>query len=371
MFYLWSVSLFQWDRFFIWGSLNYIIILCSNTHIKLIALKHYNIPVFIPELACPFRCIYCNQYNITGSCNSPELNQVNKTIETHLSTINPSGTRVEVAFFGGSFTGLTRVEQNRYLNTAKPWIEKKLIQGIRISTRPDYITSSILENLKENHVTAIELGAQSMNESVLNQAGRGHTAAQVVEASRLIKSFGFELGLQMMTGLPGDSPQSAMATATLFVSLGADSTRIYPALVLRDTELAVLYKRGFYMPQTIDEAVDLCVALHEIFQKGNVKILRTGLHPSEGFYSSDVLLAGPFHPSFGELVSTQIWNKRFQPLATQKNGKSVNITVYPKELNSAIGYKASNRKWLENSYKRVSFTAQPEIAKGRFYADIY
>jgi len=334
-------------------------------------LKHFNIPVFIPEVACPFRCIYCNQYNITGSCKAPDLRQVNNIIESHLATIKGSNARVEVAFFGGTFTGLGIEAQNKYLGVVQPWIETGNVQGIRISTRPDYITTEILSNLKYQNVTAIELGAQSMNESVLNQAGRGHTAAQVVEASLMIKDFGFELGLQMMTGLPGDSYQTSIATATMFVSLGADTTRIYPALVFRDTELAVLYQKGLYTPQTLEEAVDLCAYLHEIFRKANIRILRTGLHPSDSFFNSGVLLAGPFHPSFGEMVATKVWKKRFLDLQASKNGKSIRISVNPTDINSAIGHKAHNKRWLENSYRKVSFISAMEIRKGEFYADFY
>jgi histone acetyltransferase (RNA polymerase elongator complex component) len=229
----------------------------------------------------------------------------------YLSTILVVNSRVEVAFFGGSFTGLSIHEQNDYLDAVKPYIDRGVVRGIRISTRPDYITEPILLNLKEKGIVAIELGAQSLDENVLSMINRGHSADAVKRSAQLIKSMGFELGLQMMTGLPGDTHDKSIETAKTIVSFHADTTRIYPTLVIKDTPLALLYAENKYKPQSLEEAIDLCASLYEIFHSAGVKILRMGLHPTESFFDGTTLLAGPFHQAFGELVQTRVWHNKF------------------------------------------------------------
>ncbi|TVQ10559.1 MAG: radical SAM protein [Bacteroidetes bacterium] len=334
-------------------------------------MRHFNIPVFIPELACPFRCVYCNQYTITGSCKTPDVAEVENIIQKHLSTIDPAGSRVEVAFFGGSFTGLEGSLQNQYLEIVQPWLKMKVIDGIRISTRPDYISENILENLRKMGVRAIELGAQSLNQEVLDKSGRGHTIADVENAARMIKSMGFELGLQMMTGLPGDNEEKSLQTARKIVELKADTTRIYPTLVIRDTPLAELYIKGAYMPQTLEDASQLCARLYDVFAPAGVKILRMGLHPSDGFFNGETLLAGPFHPAFGELVLSKVWLKKISHLPETYSDEKIVIEVNPAEINSAIGHKAQNRLFLQKYYKKVKFRANPDIPRGEYYVDTH
>jgi histone acetyltransferase (RNA polymerase elongator complex component) len=334
-------------------------------------LRHFNIPIFIPELACPFRCVYCNQFNITGSCKAPDADVVRQIIDKHLTTLPVERGRVEVAFFGGSFTGLGIAEQNKYLDLMKPYIDKGRVQGIRISTRPDYISEEVLQNLKGRSVVAIELGAQSMDDEVLILSGRGHTVSDVVEASRWIKSMGLELGLQMMTGLPGDTFQKSMETAMQIVACQAQTTRIYPTLVIKDTPLAELYASGQYRPQSLSEAIDLCARLYDLFADANVKILRMGLHPSEGFISQSTLIAGPYHSAFGELVLSKVWQNRFELNPGFSNGKEVNISVHPSDLNAAIGHKGQNKLLLYNYYSKVRFIADVHLPKNEFYVDIY
>jgi histone acetyltransferase (RNA polymerase elongator complex component) len=197
-------------------------------------MHHINIPIFIPELACPFQCIFCNQQKISGQEKLPTENEIRETIITHLATVLPN-TIVEIAFFGGSFTGLPLVEQERLLEIPQEFIKKGAVKGIRLSTRPDYISVEILALLKKMKVTAIELGAQSLVDKVLLKSGRGHNAQQVKFASKMILDAEFELGLQMMLGLPGDSERNAILTAQKIVQFGAHTTRIYPTLVIKDT----------------------------------------------------------------------------------------------------------------------------------------
>ena len=319
-------------------------------------MKHYTIPIFVPELACPNRCVFCNQHSISGCHHQPEPDEVREIILEHLKTIPEKDTHIEIGFFGGSFTGIESELQERYLAVAKGFYDKGKIHGIRLSTRPDYIDAEVLTRLKRFGVTTIELGAQSLDEEVLRLSGRGHTVKDVENASALILSSGFELGLQMMTGLPGDTPEKSMQTAQKIVELGASCTRIYPTLVIRGTELAERRRKGEYQPQSLEEAVEISVKLIEIFREGNVEVIRVGLHPSEGILDGSELLAGPFHPAFRELVETHRWKEKLWPLIEeQPKGSNIQIPVPANELHYAIGHDSSNRKMLENHFNKVEF----------------
>jgi histone acetyltransferase (RNA polymerase elongator complex component) len=318
---------------------------------------NYTIPIFIPESACPFRCTYCNQYNITNKATSPSQSEVVSVIESYLKTIpeNRSQITVKVAFFGGSFTGLPLKEQENYLQTVQPYIEQKVVDSIQLSTRPDYINEEILTLLKKYHVTLIELGAQSLDPDVLIQSHRGHTVADVAKSAQLILQHGFELGLQMMIGLPGDTLEKSLFTAQKFVEFGATYTRIYPTLVIKDTDLEQLYHAGNYTPLSIEEAVEWCTPIYKIFTNNNITILRMGLHPSEGFINKEVLVAGPFHVSFKELVLTAIWKEKLIQLSQNNTSDTFIVEVPKAEINYAIGYNASNKIFLEQCFPKVIF----------------
>lgn len=331
-------------------------------------IQHFNIPIFIPEEACPFRCVFCNQYNISGRVQAPEPKAIAEIIRTHLSTIPREHARVEVAFFGGSFTGLAPEKQIYYLETIVPWLKQGRVDSIRVSTRPDYITEDILGLLWDHGVRSIELGAQSMDDHVLKMAGRGHNAQQVADASQLILKKGFELGLQMMIGLPGDTRLKSWETARKIIELGASSTRIYPCLVIRQTDLAEYYAKGTYHPLELSHAVELTAELFSLFSTHQVKVLRMGLHPSEGLQSGAQLLAGPYHPAFGELVMTEVWKKRFQILR-KSGGACIRIYTHPASINAAIGHKAQNRLWLLQAFEKVKFIGDPTLTKNEFYVD--
>ncbi len=319
-------------------------------------IKHYNIPIFIPELACPFQCAFCNQEKISGHNLIPDDAEIIETIEAHLKSFKEKNRFVEVAYFGGSFTGIPFDQQEHFLGLVQPFIEKGLVQSIRLSTRPDYIDGKILRMLKKYNVGTIELGAQSLDDEVLKKSHRGHTAKHVEEASKLIHEFGFKLGLQMMIGLPGDSFEKSLETANKIVELGADNTRIYPALVIKDTAMHLWYKKGKYTPLSLEEAVNWTKQILPVFENAGVKVIRVGLHPSEGLLDGEELIAGPFHISFRELVLTEIWNDKLKPLLKTHRGKNIKITVPFGSLNHAIGYKAKNKKMLLVKYKFVSFS---------------
>jgi len=319
-------------------------------------IKHYNIPIFIPELACPFQCAFCNQVKISGHNLIPSDKEIIKTIEDHIASFKEKKRYVELAYFGGSFTGIPFEQQEHYLNLVQPYIKKGLIQSIRLSTRPDYIDDNGLSLLKKYNVGTIELGAQSLDDEVLKNSHRGHTVKQVEDAAALILKSDFKLGLQMMIGLPGDSLEKAICTANKIVELGAENTRIYPALVIRDTAMHLWYKQGKYSPLSLEEAVRWTKQILPIFEKAKVNIIRVGLHPSEGLLSGDELIAGPFHISFRELVLTEIWNDKFKPLLKLEPHSKLEITVPYGSLNHAIGHKAKNKKMLLKKFKTVLFS---------------
>ena len=331
--------------------------------------RHYTIPVFIPEEACPNQCVFCNQHRIAGAECAPSVEEVMRKINAHLLTIPAEG-EVEIGFFGGNFTGIPQAEQQAYLGSVQGFIDSGRVQGIRLSTRPDYITPEILNFLKQFHVTSIELGAQSLDDEVLKLAGRGHTANQVAIASQLIRDHGFNLGLQMMIGLPGDSPEKSMHTAKEIIRLGAVSTRIYPTLVIKNTELEQLYLDGKYTPLTLSEAIEQVADIVPLFVDADVKILRIGLHPSEGLLDRSSLVAGPFEVAFGEMVFSRIWNSKLSNVV-YPNGKrnQLIITVANGMRNPAIGYKAINKNLLLESFRKVIFNESAELKGFEYHVD--
>lgn len=318
--------------------------------------KHFTIPIFVPELACPNRCVFCNQHSISGCHQQPEPDEVREIILQHLKTIPEKDSHIEIGFFGGSFTGIEPELQALYLDVARSFLYAGRIHGIRLSTRPDYIDADALKLLKSYGVTTIELGAQSLDDEVLMLSGRGHTVRDVEKATALIREAGFKLGLQMMTGLPGDTPEKALETARRIVELGAVCTRIYPTLVIRGTELEKRWRAGVYSPQSLDEAVVLAARLLEIFREAGVEVIRVGLHPSEDLLVGNDLLAGPFHPNFRELAETLIWKRKLQPLPElHPAAGSIRIPVPAGEMPYATGFASSNRKMLETHFSLVEF----------------
>lgn len=323
--------------------------------------KHYTIPVFIPELACPFQCVFCNQRKITGQNLIPDDLEILTMIEEHIASFKETERVVEIGFFGGSFTGIPVDQQSHYLELVQPYLVSGEVSGIRLSTRPDYIDADVLKLLKKNKVSTIELGSQSLDDEVLKASYRGHTAEQVEQASKMILDHGFELGLQMMIGLPGDTLEKSIKTAHRIVDLGASNTRIYPTVVIKGTALEQWFTKGKFTPLSLEEAVNWTRQILPIFEEAGLTVLRVGLHPSEGLLNGDELVAGPFHPSFKELVLTEIWGELFKPLLEKPKGKFIELHVPEKEINYAIGYKGKNKKALLEKFNSVKFITDPAI----------
>ncbi len=335
-------------------------------------MKHYNIPIFLPELACPYRCVYCNQFSITGKQHLPDIQDVKNIIEKYLSTFPTEKRFVEVAFFGGNFTGLPVKMQDDFLKIVQPYLENGLVDGIRCSTRPDYIDEKRVRILKNLGMRNIELGAQTTNDQILLKCGRGHTFKDIENASQIINNEGITLGLQMMLGLPYDSFEDDLQTARDIVRLGAKETRIYPCIVVKDTELERLYRERKYVPLSLDEAAEQSATIYEFFENNDVKVLRVGLHTSEDL-DNQAYVAGPYHANFAEMVFSKIWRNKIEnaieiaeksqcfhsdDLTVKKTGKSsVVIEVAENQIPHAIGYKGENKKRLETIYKSVNYKA--------------
>jgi radical SAM enzyme (TIGR01210 family) len=257
------------------------------------------IPIFIPFGGCPHQCVFCDQKGITGSSDLPGLDEVRQTIETYLYTWKSKGEK-EAAFYGGSFTGLPREIQKSYLETAGAFVKANRLDSLRLSTRPDYIDREIIAFVREYGVTTVELGVQSMCDEVLKLSGRGHTARETIEACRLLKEAGIKTGLQFMPGLPGDTRESVIETVREVIRLAPDFVRIYPSLVLKDTPLHKMYLNGDYRPWTLGEMVEVCAEAKKLLDDANITIIRMGLQTTSELMES--IAAGPFHPSFRQLV---------------------------------------------------------------------
>ena len=320
--------------------------------------KHYNIPVFLPELACPYRCVYCNQFSITGLNDIVKAEDVKHIIDSHLSSFKEENRFVEVAFFGGNFTGLPLKMQNDYLDAVQPYLDKGLINGIRCSTRPDYITQQRVKEIKHLGMLNIELGAQSTDNEVLKHCKRGHSFEDIAEASQIILSEGITLGLQMMIGLPSSSEATDMQTAEDIVRLGAKETRIYPCIVVKDTELEIMHNSGEYQALTIEDAVRRSAKLYSYFTENDVKVLRIGLHTSDEL-DSTAYVAGPYHKNFAEMVFSHIWKEKLTQTLTQtQTHTDIIINVPESQINHAIGWKGENKKLLLERFDCVEFKSQ-------------
>ena len=291
----------------------------------------------MPHKGCPHQCVFCNQKSISGETKSITAADVHSAVAD--AEKNHTVENAEIAFFGGSFTAIPRDYMLELLSAAKGHIDGSKFTGIRISTRPDAIDREICEILKENKVTAVELGAQSMNDRVLLLNRRGHTVKDIENAMALLKEYGFETGLQMMTGLYGSDENESIETAEAIIKLRPDTVRIYPTVVIENTPLAELYRSGEYKAQTVSDAADICARLILMFEKENIKIIRVGLHSGGGV--DEGYVAGAFHPAFKEICESRIY---FGEMKKQLQNKTGSFTVYvPKGATSqAVGQKKEN-----------------------------
>lgn len=318
-------------------------------------MKHYNIPIFISHFGCPNACVFCNQVKINGRETDVTIEDLRDIIDEYLKIL-PKDSYKEVAFFGGTFTGISLGKQKEYLEGVKEYLDKGLVQGIRLSTRPDYINREVLDQLKKYNVTTIELGVQSLDEDVLKKSARYYPIEVVYEASKLIKSYGIDLGIQLMPGLPGSTFEIDLETAKKVVEIMPQNARVYPTLIIKDTEMERMYQRGEYEVFTLDEAIKRCRKIISLLELNGINIIRVGLQPSDDLRNGGVAVEGAFHPAFRELVDGEIYFD-FLKKIKKKDGK-LNIILNERLVSRVVGLKRKNLKRLGE----INFTINNEIS---------
>ena len=311
------------------------------------------IPVFVPHLGCPNDCVFCNQRRISGQQKCADADSVRQAVDT-ANRILPKGARRQLAFYGGSFTAIDVSVQTALLSAAKEYLDRGDISSIRLSTRPDAIDGAVLDRLEAFGVETVELGAQSLDDGVLLLSGRGHTAEDVVDASKLIKSRGFKLILQMMTGLPGDTKEKSVETAKRIIALSPDGVRIYPTVIVRDTALFDLWQNGRYREHTVEDAVDWCAEIVPLFDAAGIPVIRLGLNPTDEL-SGGAAAGGAYHPALGELVKSRIMLKKAQELLGGiEENSAVEIVVGRGKTSQMLGQKRRNYESLMRDFRLKS-----------------
>ncbi len=313
-------------------------------------MKKRIIPIFVPHRGCPHDCIFCNQKKITGISTEVTSEDARNIIQDYLKTIDKDAS-VEIAFFGGSFTAIDIETQKSLLSIAKEYVDKGIVDDIRMSTRPDCINKEILNMLKEYNVSIIELGVQSLDEEVLLESIRGHKAKEVYESAKLIKEYGINLGLQMMVGLPSDTEEKCIKTAKEFIKMNPDCVRIYPTLVVKETGLESLLDRKEYTPFTLSESIQIVKKLLVLFYVNNINVIRVGLQASEDIQIGKAILDGPYHPAFRELVESEMIKDYLENIILQNKIKSnVVVKTNKKSVSKIIGNKKSNTTYMKQKH---------------------
>lgn len=308
-----------------------------------VIMKNYIIPIFIPHYGCQNQCVFCNQHKITGMQTNVNAEVINKTITQHLSLINKER-HIEVAFYGGSFTALNIKKQIELLTPAYHFLKDDRIDAIRVSTRPDCINKEVVDNLLNYGVSTIELGVQSLDDQVLAVSQRGHDRESVFAAIRCIRQTKLKLGIQLMPGLPKDSLLRIMQTVSQTIKIKPDFVRIYPTLVLVNTSLATLFYEKKYTPLSLDTAVKYCASMKLLFERNHIPVIRVGLQATEALDSNEVVIAGPYHPSFGEIVDSYLFHIIVSQLFEKLDIKDKQVIIHHhvKDTSKIRGMKNAN-----------------------------
>jgi len=310
------------------------------------------IPIFIPHQGCPRHCLFCNQISISGQRGpqDDDADLVRKTIRQWLER-SRKHREVQVAFYGGSFTCLPEERQQLFLAAVQPFIHSGDVASIRLSTRPDCIDTRICDFLKHYGVQTVELGVQSLDDRVLLAALRGHNREDSIRAAGVIRESGMSLGIQLMPGLPRENSRSWAATVDQVVQLKPACVRLYPTLVIAGSGLADLYREGTFQPMSMNRAIAYCCKAKEAFDDAGIRIVRMGLQPSESLEKE--LLAGPYHPSFGELVTARGWfRKARRLLALCPEGATITLRIADRDISAFVGQKRINMKRLQKLEKK-------------------
>ncbi len=311
-------------------------------------MRKYNLPIFIPHRGCPHDCVFCNQRKITGVETDVTPGKVKELISGFLRTLDKDDASVEVAFFGGSFTGLEMDLQEEFLSIAKGFFPQ--IDGIRLSTRPDYINDDVIKLLKKYGVTTVELGVQSTNDEVLALNNRGHSFADVKRASQLIKNAQIELGHQIMLGMYGSDPDIDRRTVEDVIKLKPSCMRIYPVITLKGTHLEKLYNEGKYIPYTIETAAELAKDAIVKFRERGIEVIRVGLHSSDELENGDSVVAGPYHAAFGEITESLIFRDEIEKEIKEHDAKVFVFKCAKNNVSKAIGHRKMNKIYFKDKY---------------------
>ena len=315
------------------------------------------IPLFIPHAGCPCACVFCDQKKITGMDTPVTPEMVQREIESALPW---AGRGCELAFYGGSFTAMRWETQERLLGAAMPYLRDGSIRSIRLSTRPDAVDEETVARLKRYGVTTVELGCQSMDNEVLEMSGRGHTREDIIRASELLHLGGMNQVLQMMTGLPGDDGTASVSTADQLIALHPQGVRIYPTVVLKNTELHRMMLRGDYQPQSVEAAVELCAAIYEKFLTAGIPVIRVGLNPTEDLSGGEAV-AGAYDPALGERVLSRMYRNRAEKLLlAQPEEKNAVFLVHPRRISVMVGQKRENLSYLREKFGLSSIKVLPK-----------
>ena len=325
--------------------------------------KPFIIPIFLPHAGCPHRCVFCDQSSITGvSSKKRSPKDIREQIEAFLKFKNGRRNRVQIAFFGGNFLGIPADEIMRLLAEAAEYVKTGRVDSIRFSTRPDTIDHPRLDLIRNFPVTTIELGVQSMDERVLSATKRGHSAADTEKAIQCLKELNYEVGIQLMVGLPGDTPERLTASAQRVARLKPDFIRIYPTLVLAGSQLAAGYRKGDYVPLSIDEAVSRAKQLYLLFKSEKIRVIRMGLQASQDLENGSTILAGPYHPAFGHLVYSEVFlDMAIAELeSSNSTGQTITLHVHPRSVSKMSGLKNRNIKKLCGNFHLQSVEIVPD-----------
>lgn len=327
--------------------------------------KPFIVPVFIPHEGCPHRCIFCDQSAITGKeGHVPSSESLKEYIDGYLKYAGPDRYPVQISFYGGTFLGLEDETIIRLLSLASVYVEQGRAHGIRFSTRPDSVTSEKLDVIQPFPVHTVELGVQSMDDTVLALSNRGHLASHTEAAANLLAQRGYEMGLQIMTGLPGDDLQKSLKTVERLSRLKPTFVRIYPVLVLKGSALARLFLDGEYTPLELQEAVDQVKRIYIYLKGKNIPVIRMGLQASEELDNGSVILAGPYHPSFGHLVYSAIFldmaGRILQKETIEGENKQVVFNVHSKNISKLRGLKNNNLDVLKALFHLDSIRVVPD-----------
>ena len=324
--------------------------------------KPFIIPIFLPHAGCPHRCVFCNQSLITGVKSQISPAQVRHSVESFLKFKSAQRGRVQIAFFGGNFLGIETEEIKRLLAEAAVFVKAGRVNSIRFSTRPDTIDRSHLDIIKNYPVSTVELGVQSMDDGVLAHTKRGHSSADTVKAVQRLKEFDYEIGVQLMVGLPGDDPGRTLVSARRVAELNPDFIRIYPTVVVAGSPHAKLYKAGRYRPLPLQAAVTQVKELYRFFSRRNIQVIRMGLQATDDLEKGSTILAGPYHPSFGHLVYSEIFLDMAMSAiqSTPPKGDSVGLHVHPRSVSKMRGLKNENIKKLCRKFHLKSIEIIPD-----------